>query len=96
MVGSDLFSELNRSISEIKSSFTLTAPLGRSLLTDRPHSSVEVEKMDWLSKNPRFNEPNLTFNIEATGKFRDLAAQNGVAAATLAIAWLLNKNKLIL
>ena len=45
--------------------------------------------MDWLSKS-RFNEPNLTFNIEP--EISDLAAQNGVAAATLRLR-LLNKNK---
>ena len=87
---------LVQTTAELGTALVAFSPLGRSLLTDRPHSSVEVEKMDWLSKNPRFNEPNLTFNIEATGKFRDLAAQNGVAAATLAIAWLLNKNKHII
>ncbi len=87
---------LVQTTAELGTALVAFSPLGRSLLTDRPHSSVEVEKMDWLSKNPRFNEPNLTSNIEATGKFRDLAAQNGVAAATLAIAWLLNKNKHII
>jgi len=87
---------LVQTTAELGTALVAFSPLGRSLLTDKPHSSVEVEKMDWLSKNPRFNEPNLTFNIEATGKFRDLAAQNGVAAATLAIAWLLNKNKHII
>jgi aryl-alcohol dehydrogenase-like predicted oxidoreductase len=55
-----------------------------------------VEKMDWLSKNPRFTEPNLTFNTEAASRFRDLAAQYGVSAAALAIAWLLNKHEHII
>ena len=79
---------------ELGTALVAFSPLGRSLLTDRPHASDKVKKMDWLSKNPRFTEPNLNFNIEAAGKFRDLAAQYGVAAATLSIAWLLNRNKL--
>ena len=87
---------LVQTTAELGTALVAFSPLGRSLLTDTPHSADKVEAMDWLSKNPRFNEPNLTFNIEAASKFRDLAAQYGVATATLAIAWLLNKNKHII
>ena len=87
---------LVQTTAELGTALVAFSPLGRSLLTDTPHSADKVEAMDWLSKNPRFNEPNLTFNIEATSKFRDLAAQYGVATATLAIAWLLNKYKHII
>ena len=45
----------------------------------------------WLKSNPRFVEPNLTANIEAGGHFRALAAEMGMSAAALAIAWLLHK-----
>ncbi len=87
---------LVQTTAELGTALVAFSPLGRSLLTDTPHSADKVAAMDWLSKNPRFNEPNLTFNIEAARKFRDLAAQYGVATATLAIAWLLNKNKHII
>jgi len=87
---------LVQTTAELGTALVAFSPLGRSLLTDTPHSADKVEAMDWLSKNPRFKEPNLTFNIEAASKFRDLAAQYGVATATLAIAWLLNKNKHII
>ena len=87
---------LVQTTAELGTALVAFSPLGRSLLTDTPHSADKVVAMDWLSKNPRFKEPNLTFNIEAASKFRDLAAQYGVASATLAIAWLLNKNKHII
>ena len=87
---------LVQTTAELGTALVAFSPLGRSLLTDTPHSADKVVAMDWLSKNPRFKEPNLTFNIEAASKFRDLAAQYGVATATLAIAWLLNKNKHII
>lgn len=87
---------LVQATAELGTALVAFSPLGRSILTDRPHSSHQVEKMDWLSKNPRFKEPNLTFNTEAASKFRDLAAQYEASAAALAIAWLLNKNKHII
>ena len=65
------------------------SPIGRSLLTDKPHNSEMVEKMEFLKANPRFIEPNLSNNIKATEKFREYAADLGCKASGLAIAWLL-------
>ena len=65
------------------------SPIGRSLLTDKPHNSESVEKMEFLKANPRFIEPNLSNNIQATQKFREYAADLGCKASGLAIAWLL-------
>ena len=67
------------------------SPVGRSLLTDRPHSRKIAASSAWLKSNPRFLEPNLSANIEATARFCKLAADFGTSAATLAIAWLLHK-----
>ena len=65
------------------------SPIGRSLLTDKPHNSETVQKMEFLKANPRFIEPNLSNNIKATEKFREYAADLGCKASGLAIAWLL-------
>jgi len=67
------------------------SPVGRSLLTDRPHNFDAVQSMAWLKQNPRFTAENLAANIEATNAFRQLAADKGTSAAALAIAWLLHK-----
>ena len=72
------------------------SPIGRSLLTDKPHNSETVEKMEFLKANPRFIEPNLSNNIKATEKFREYAADLGCKASGLAIAWLLKVNTHVL
>ncbi|MEM8536945.1 MAG: aldo/keto reductase [Pseudomonadota bacterium] len=65
------------------------SPVGRGLLTDRPHDAQTVAGIGFLKGNPRFMEPNLTANLEQTARFRDLSADMGCSAASLAIAWLL-------
>lgn len=67
------------------------SPVGRSLLTDRPHNQSRIAEMAWMRKNPRFIEPNLSANVNATAGFRALAAEMGASAAGLAIAWLLHR-----
>ena len=71
----------------------LAPVLGRSLLTDTPYSP---EKVNPLANNPRFIEPNLSKNITRSNEFRNLAADMGVASASLAIAWLLHQGSNII
>ena len=80
----------------MKTSFVAFSPVGRSLLTDKPHTEEKVKEMQFLQQNPRFIEPNLSKNIEATHAFRTLASDWGLTAGGLAIAWLLNKDSHIL
>ena len=82
---------LVQTTAELGTALVAFSPLGRSLLTDRPHSSDKVGKMDWLCQNPRFKGPNLNANVKASSKFRTLASEFGVSSAALAIAWLLHK-----
>jgi len=67
------------------------SPVGRSLLTDKPHSFEKSQTMSFLKENPRFLEPNLSRNIDATEGFRRLAGEMGTTASSLAIAWLLHQ-----
>ena len=53
-------------------------PVGRSLLTDRPHTPDRVADMPFMKVNPRFQEPNLSANINASAPFRALAADLGI------------------
>ena len=76
---------------DLGTAFVAFSPLGRSLLTDRPHMLDKVQEVPWLRTNPRFQEPNLSFNLRATDPFRALAAELNTSAAALAIAWLLHK-----
>ncbi len=87
---------LVQSTAELGASLVAFSPVGRSLLTDRPHSRAAVETMPFLKNNPRFMEPNLSANLAYNAKFCALAADMGVAAATLAVAWLTHQGGHIL
>ena len=67
------------------------SPVGRSLLTDRPCSPEKADTLPFLKVNPRFQEPNLSANIEAGKPFRQLAVDMGTTAAALSIAWLIHR-----
>lgn len=76
---------------ELGTALVAFSPVGRSLLTDRPHTAERVEEMPFMKVNPRFQEPNLSANIKAGEAFRALAGDLGISAAGLAIAWLLHQ-----
>jgi aryl-alcohol dehydrogenase-like predicted oxidoreductase len=59
------------------------------LLTDCPISMAAAQDLAFLKNNPRFMTPNYEANLLATVGFRSLAADKGLSAAGLAIAWLL-------
>ncbi len=81
---------------ELSTSLVAFSPVGRALLTDRPHHAEAIQGMPFLKINPRFNEPNLSKNLAINAEFRKLAADMGVAAATLAIAWLIHQGDHVL
>ncbi|MDA0237597.1 MAG: aldo/keto reductase [Proteobacteria bacterium] len=72
------------------------SPVGRSLLTDSPHTAERISGMDFLKENPRFIAPNLSRNIKATNAFRKLAGEFAISASGLAIAWLLHQGEHII
>ena len=82
---------LSQTCAELGAALVAFSPVGRGLLTDRPHDAAAVEGMDFLKANPRFQEPNLSANIAITEPLRRLAAEMGVATATLACAWCVAK-----
>ena len=77
----------------MKATLIAFSPLGRSLLTDKPHSFKKAQTIAFLKGNPRFLEPNLSLNIQITSKFREYALDNSMSAAQLSLSWLLNRNK---
>ena len=74
---------------ELDSTLVAFSPVGRSLLTDHPIPYDICQNLAFLKVNPRFDDYNYRANIEATKRFRGLAADMGVPASGLAIAWLL-------
>ena len=87
---------LVQSCAELGITLVAFSPVGRTLLTDRPLSFEAAQRLDFLKGNPRFLSPNYEANIAATEGFRSYAADHNLAAASLAIAWLLAQGEHIL
>ena len=83
---------LVQTCAEIGASLVAFSPVGRGLLTDHPHDLARVQEMPFLKENPRFMEPNLSANLAHNSRFCALAADIGVPAAALAIAWVLHQD----
>ena len=81
---------------ELGTSLVAFSPVGRSLLTDNPHSFETCQSIGFTKGNPRFLEPHYSRNIAATDRFRLLAKDMGYKAASLAIAWLLHQGEHVL
>ena len=87
---------LVQTCAELGTALVAFSPVGRALLTDRPHSAQSVQNMPFLTENPRFMEPNLSANLRHNAKFCALAADIGVPAASLAIAWVLHSDESVI
>lgn len=79
---------LVQTCAELGSALVAFSPVGRGLLTDRPHTPEQAREIGFFKRNPRFTEPNHSANLQATEGFRALAADMQVPAAALAIAWI--------
>lgn len=87
---------LVQTCAEIGASLVAFSPVGRALLTDRPHQADAIADLDFMKVNPRFVEPNLSANLAYNHEFKALAADMGVSTASLAIAWLTHQGDHIL
>lgn len=87
---------LLQSCAEIGATLMAFSPVGRALLTDRPHRAEQIADMPFMKVNPRFMEPNLSANLAYNAKFRALAADMGVPAASLSIAWVLHQGEQVM
>lgn len=80
---------LVQTCAELGTALVAFSPVGRSLLTDRPLAHEVILELPFLKFNPRFMAPNYARNLELTAPFRALAADMGLPAAGLAMAWCL-------
>jgi len=67
------------------------SPLGRGFLTGAIRSVDGLAADDWRRHNPRFAGDNLAHNLALADGLQALAAQRGISAAQLALAWLLDQ-----
>ncbi|MFG2286448.1 aldo/keto reductase [Streptomyces sp. NPDC048595] len=63
------------------------SPLGRGFLTGQYTSVQGLAESDVRRTQPRFADGNLEQNLAIVGKLNELAAEKGVSAGQLALAW---------
>ena len=78
---------LVQACAEVGAAMVAFSPVGRSLLTDAPFDQARIDGIGFLKTNPRFMEPNFSANMATNRAFRTLAADMGISAAGLAVAW---------
>ena len=76
---------------ELGVAFVAFSPVGRGMLTDSPPDPTRFADTDFRKKNPRFLEPEFTYNMEAIARLRAFAASRGWSTAALANAWTLDQ-----
>ena len=76
---------------ELGVAFVPFSPLGRGVLTSRVLDPATFPEGDFRKNNPRFLEPNFSFNMQALAPFKAYAAEIGASPAELAIAWCLHQ-----
>lgn len=87
---------LVQACAELGTTLVAFSPVGRTFLTDTPMSYETGQSLAFTQNNPRFMQPDYAANIVSTDKFRHYASDHGMAAATLAISWLLHQGGHIL
>jgi aryl-alcohol dehydrogenase-like predicted oxidoreductase len=74
---------------ELGIGFVPYAPLGRGFLSGRFTSPDELDENDFRRSGPRFAGKNLEANLLLAAKVRQIADEQGITPAQLAIAWVL-------
>ncbi len=74
---------------ELGIGFVAYSPLGRGLLTGTVESTDDLAANDFRRMTPRYAEENLAANQHGVETLRAAAAERGVTAAQLALAWVM-------
>ena len=69
--------------------FVPYSPLGRGFLTGQFQSVKDFAPDDYRQHSPRFQGENFTKNLELVGRIKVIAAEKGITASQLALAWVL-------
>ena len=79
-------------VRELGIGFVAYSPLGRGFLAGRFRGPDDLrDEGDFRSRHPRFQDDNLTRNLELLGRLEEIAREKGVTPAQLALAWVLHR-----
>jgi aryl-alcohol dehydrogenase-like predicted oxidoreductase len=81
--------ELLPTVRELGVGFVAYSPLGRGFLTGRFRSIEDLPEDDFRRVNPRFEGENFERNLKLVERVEEIAAEKGVSAGQLALAWVL-------
>jgi aryl-alcohol dehydrogenase-like predicted oxidoreductase len=85
--------EILPTIRELGIGFVPYSPLGRGFLTGAFKSPDDFDADDTRRNQPRFQAENFARNLELVEKVKHLAAEQGVTAGQLALAWVLAQSE---
>jgi aryl-alcohol dehydrogenase-like predicted oxidoreductase len=81
--------EILPALRELGIGFVPYSPLGRGFLTGRFRSIEDLPEDDFRRVNPRFEGENFERNMKLVERVEEIAAEKGVTAGQLALAWVL-------
>lgn len=81
--------EILATCEELGIGFVPYSPLGRGFLSGEINSVDDLAEDDFRRSNPRFQGENFQKNIDLVHAVAEIAADKGVTAAQLALAWVL-------
>ena len=85
----DIEAEILPAARELGVGIVAYSPLGRGFLTGQITSLADLAPDDWRRSNPRFSGGNFDRNLRLVEAITAIAAEKGVTAGQLALAWLL-------
>lgn len=80
---------------ELGIGFVPFSPLGRGFLAGAINSANQLGDKDFRRSLPRFDAANIERNLAVVARLEQLAADRGVTAAQLALAWVLHQGDFI-
>jgi aryl-alcohol dehydrogenase-like predicted oxidoreductase len=89
----DVEQEILPTLEELGIGFVAYSPLGRGFLSGRFSSPEELDEGDFRRYGPRFTGENLNHNLKLAERVKELAAEKGVTAGQLALAWVLHRGE---
>jgi aryl-alcohol dehydrogenase-like predicted oxidoreductase len=87
--------EILATLRELDIGFVAYSPLGRGFLSGAIRSIDDLAPDDYRRRSPRFIDGNFERNLDLVAEIEALAAQKGVTAAQLALAWVLAQGDFI-
>jgi aryl-alcohol dehydrogenase-like predicted oxidoreductase len=91
----DIEDEVRPVLDELGIGLVAYSPLGRGFLSGEIRSLDDLEADDFRRRSPRFQGENFQRNLDVVAKVEALAADRGVTASQLALAWVLAQGESI-